>query len=128
MTGEVLEGIRLQIADEGHAYGAYHLLAMRAEEAGLEHIARLLHGIADDEKRHYEILRQIQSEFSTTHRPFPKTYADWVDLALDIKKKAPELSTEVNECLMAIIGEGTGRDVDDAKRWLVRRAGELGIT
>jgi len=63
------------------------------------------------------------------NRPLPQTYGDWVDLAEDIKDKLGdnvEARMEVNKQLGYIAA-----DVDNsetAKRWLVDKAGELGIT
>lgn len=69
-------------------------------------------------------------------RSFPQTYGDWVDLAEDIKAKdpSPETSSQANMMLNTIISEARepGReppgDVDTAKRWLVQKADELGIS
>lgn len=59
-------------------------------------------------------------------RLFPKTYGDWVDLACSIKERdpSPETVTRVNVSLFNI----SEKDDDDAKRWLIEKAGELGIT
>lgn len=62
------------------------------------------------------------------HKPFPITYGDWVNLAEDIKASRPDdaqLWSTVNDRLNAILYE-TG-NIDTAKRWLVEKAGELGI-
>lgn len=56
----------------------------------------------------------------------PKTYGDWSDLGMSIKEKDPSLSDKVNNAL-GKISEGTP-DADEAKRWLVNKAGELGVT
>jgi len=72
----------------------------------------------------------------TTGRPFPQTYGDWVNLAESIKQKDPTVSTswEVSHALNAILEEERGEaepdadyTADDAKRWLVEKAGELGL-
>jgi len=61
------------------------------------------------------------------HRPFPKTYGDWVDLAESIKDKADiPVYTETSYKLGIILGNIDG-DAEDAKRWLIKKAGELGI-
>lgn len=59
-------------------------------------------------------------------RPFPKTFGDWVDLAEAIKEKDQSLSPDVNENLGYIFTEDPAQS-EDAKRWLVGKAGELGI-
>lgn len=65
-------------------------------------------------------------------RPFPKTYGEWVNLAEDIKERRPDdpltvASVNYNLSLIAHEEEMTPADVDEAKRWLVDRATELGI-
>jgi len=66
-------------------------------------------------------------------RPFPQTYGDWVNLAEDIKAKYyfddPASRAAVNYQLR-YIGEETEYPTEarEAKRWLVEKAGELGIT
>lgn len=57
---------------------------------------------------------------------YPKTYGDWLNLGIDIKEKDPSTQTGVNKALSVIIGQDEG-DVDAAKRWLLEKAGELGI-
>lgn len=59
-------------------------------------------------------------------RPPPQTYGDWVDLAEAIKDITPlgEWDT-VNKPLQTISEEGPG--AEEAKRWLVEKARELGI-
>lgn len=59
-------------------------------------------------------------------RPFPTTYDEWVTLAEDIKTADPSLASKVNYNLGLIQRELPGED--EAKRWLVRKAGELNIT
>lgn len=63
----------------------------------------------------------------TGERPFPQTYNDWVGLAYDIKEKDKKIDTwtKVHECLNSIAFDEP--DIDDAKRWLVNKANELGI-
>ncbi len=69
-------------------------------------------------------------------RPFPKTYGDWVDLSESIKEKYPDdpaMRAAASYQLGIIAREGEvepvveEKDVDEAKRWLTRKAGELGI-
>lgn len=73
---------------------------------------------------------------SQLSRPFPQTYGDWVSLAEDIKAKYaddPVGRASVNYNLNIIAREGKTvpmeeeADIDEAKRWLVEIAGELGI-
>lgn len=69
-------------------------------------------------------------------RPFPKTYSDWVDLAEDIKAKYPDdpvMRATANYSLSQILAEEQRSEgwsagaATEAKRWLVEKAGELGI-
>ena len=70
-------------------------------------------------------------------RLFPRTYGDWVNLAEDIKQKLPDdpvARATVNYNLRVIASEEQAvplveqGEVDDAKRWLVNKGGELGIS
>lgn len=63
-----------------------------------------------------------------TTRLFPQTYGDWVNLAEDIKDKVdtPEYA-EINSKL-GIIGGFEEGDAEEAKRWLIEKARELGIS
>lgn len=56
-----------------------------------------------------------------------RTHGDWLSLGIDIKEKDPSTQVGVNRALSVIIGQEEG-DVDAAKRWLVEKARELGIT
>lgn len=62
-------------------------------------------------------------------RPFPQTYGDWVNLGMDIKEKSPDITTvaEVNKALISIAEDKPGV-AEDAMRYLVQKAGELGIS
>lgn len=77
-----------------------------------------------------------QLEEEAGKRPFPQTYMDWVKLAEDIKQRYPNdpvMLATVNFNLGILAKEDQQipavepGDVDDAKRWLTKRAGELGI-
>ena len=59
-------------------------------------------------------------------RPFPETYGDWVSLAEDIKAKMPPESWGVVNGTLQVVGE-EGPNAEEAKRWLVEKAGELDI-
>jgi len=118
--------------------------------------AAILRGIAADEDRHYRLIKyQIevsqmsaperkaheeqmeyllghrhpsQVSLTPTDRPFPQTYGDWVNLAEDIKAKYqddPVMIAAANTQLREIAQE-TG-SAEEAKRWLVGKANELGI-
>lgn len=65
-------------------------------------------------------------------RPFPKTYGDWVDLGVSIKEKAGiddfKTIADVNERLYHIWREDIDPETAQvSKRWLTRKARELGI-
>jgi len=84
-----------------------------------------------------ELSWRVKSGFGELHRPFPETYGDWVNLAEDIKTRYaddPVDRAAVNYNLK-VIAEEDGvtpmveqSEVDDAKRWLIQKAGELGIS
>ena len=59
-------------------------------------------------------------------RPFPETYNDWVSLAMDIKEKMDPVAWTVVNGLLQVVEEG-GPEAEEAKRWLVKKAKELGI-
>lgn len=130
-----IDDLRMQVEDEAKAHEEYQLLAMRAETLRHPNAANTLYGIAADEKRHHDLLEQIirtitslsdMGESMQLHRLFPRTNADWADLGYDIKQKDSGLSKEVDSCLTSIY-EGLANE-DAAKRWLVMKAGDLGIT
>lgn len=60
-----------------------------------------------------------------TGRLFPKSYSDWVDLSEDIKSRDPSIAFMVNAALGDIADET--KHADEQKRWLIGKAGELGI-
>ncbi len=74
------------------------------------------------EEQHYGMPQGYMPE---GRRPSPKTYGDWVSLAEDIKAKDPDLSYLVNNHLLQISDNTC--EAEEAKRWLVSKAGELGI-
>ncbi len=61
--------------------------------------------------------------------PFPQTYGDWVELGVSIKEKVGigdfETTTAVNNHLNSIYYSSPG--TEESKRWLMQKAGELGI-
>jgi len=69
-------------------------------------------------------------------RPSPKTYGDWVDLAENIKERYPgdpvmraSVSYQLGiiaraEAVEPVVEEA---EIEEAKRWLARKAGELDI-
>lgn len=134
---QLIETVDRQIKDETDAYGEYQLAATDADFLGWHDIAATLYTISGDERRHRDLLEQIHRKIEAyltltadkpiqLHRPFPKTYYDWVDLGMDIYAKDNNLTEDVQGILYEI-HEETSR-ADDAKRWLVRKANELGIT
>jgi len=71
------------------------------------------------------------------HRPFPRTYGDWVNLAVDIKDRYPDdpvMRASVNHSLSQILAEEehaegwSAGSTAKAKSWLMQKAGELGIS
>ena len=74
-----------------------------------------------------EVLVKTRHTPSPEDRPFPQTYGDWVDLSSSIKEKTPVGAHATVNNLLQIIHEG-GPEAEEAKRWLVKKAGELSIT
>lgn len=80
--------------------------------------------------------RLSESGYAAPGRPFPKAYGDWVDLSESIKEKYPDdpaMRATVSYQLGIIAREGEvepvveEKEVEEAKRWLTRKAGDLGI-
>lgn len=139
------------LTDESKAGDMYRYMAGVSPDAGT---AERLRGIAADEDRHHLILSQLLTELSgqgetgqayierieyalgrmrpsqiVQHRAFPQTDREWEDLGYDIEAKLPGIGTEiysVRDAVAIATGKREG-DADEAKRWLVRKAGELGI-
>ena len=114
--------------EDGH-YNEFkdRLAALRAEE---EDIYREVEVDFTPQPRFadYATPGDIQYPPQEAPRPFPQTYSDWLVLAADIKQKEPKLEvwTKVNDCLNYIALDELG--VDDAKHWLMEKAGELGVS
>jgi len=131
---ELVEFLRHQVTDEDDATASYRAFAGVADRLGYYSVGVMLREIAEDEARHRVRLEQTVRTLSALwapgstefNRPFPQTYGDWADLGTDIKEKDPGFSDEVNDALTRIYEEAPG--ADEAKRWLVGRADELGIT
>ncbi len=68
---------------------------------------------------------EVPLEKKESDRPFPQTYGDWVNLAENIKQADPSDVFRVNTALESISHDDPTADED--KRWLVKKAGELGI-
>lgn len=139
------------LTDESMAGDIYRYMADISPNASA---AERLRKIAADEGRHHLIVSHLLAELSgqgetggqyaermeyllghrqpassgrgAGRRPFPQTYGDWVDLAEDIKAKDPDSAPIVNDRLNVVCFESG--DIDSAKRWLVQKAGELGIS
>ena len=88
-------------------------------------------------ERAHEFLDRISQPLdieSLQGRPFPQTYGDWVSLAEDIKGRCqgePATIATVNYQLNTILGAEQGTETpgaaEEAKRWLVNKAAELGL-
>ncbi len=140
--------------EEMQSQEKYGMMAMDAERMGLMNMAGMMREMAADESRHAQMMHsmigfgnpgsQMMSQEEAeklgmgemhkrmtggaSGRPFPQTYMDWVDLADDIKQKMPPESWYlVNETLQ-IISDKEGPVAEEAKRWLTKKAGELGIS
>ena len=140
--------------DESTAGDMYRYMANISPNADA---AEILRNIAADEDRHYRLVKyqydmlqmnsverkahEEQMEYllghrhpsqvglTLTNRPFPQTYGDWVDLAESMKSAAPndlQLAVRVNENLEFIATDDPVHS-EASKRWLMQKAGELGI-
>ena len=126
----------------------YNMMAHKAEFEGRHEMARMMRTMADDEGRHAQMMRMHGGMMARSapsiglashtgavsaqrgiESLFPKTYGDWVNMAENIKEKYPDdtvMIASVNYQLRHISEET--EEADEAKRWLVERAGELGIS
>ena len=124
----------------------FKMMAMHEEMMGNPMMANMMKGMADDEDKHIKMMQSMMSggmmggtaseeiklgghmmKIPLGHQ-FPQAYGDWVDLAENIKEKSPNdpvMITDVNYYLQHI-ARGTEK-ADEAKRWLMQKAGELGI-
>jgi len=131
---ELIEEIKKQLEDEKSAFDEYRAIAMIADSLGHYSVGRVLRDISKDEQRHSLALEQVVKQLSyiaalpgaELKRPFPQIYDDWADLGIDIGAKDPTLNQEVYDNLQKIYYKDPGSE--EAKRWLVRKANELGIT
>lgn len=121
------ERLRSIAADEDrHHLVVSHLLAELTGkgETGIEYTERM----------EYALGHRRPSRTDQPKLLFPKTYGDWVELAERMKTESgndPAYNATINYQLQTISGEGsteTPGAVANAKRWLVQKAGELGIT
>lgn len=146
---DVRSNLQQSMDEEAAAGRAYRERAISARLEGDDVSARLWEHVADEEDGHYyefkDRLNAIREQFPTfrgsasvgidgypiaTNRPFPQTDTDWEDLGFDIEAKYPDnimMRTQVRLKVADAIGKGTGSQ-DDARRWLVLKAGELGIS
>jgi len=126
---DFIDKVRGQINDEEEAGPMYASMAELASSLGMHSEASILMEISADEYKHHRLLTSMLGrlqEGEPVSRPFPKTYEDWANLGFDIKVKDPNADRDVDSNLASIYYGYT--DQDYAKRWLVRKAGELGIT
>jgi len=129
-----MEDISEQMKSEKSAYNEYQALARFAEGLGYGATAKTLRAISEDEKRHHILLGHIADRLSYTSglpeaelkRPFPQVYDEWADLGIDIGAKDPSITDEVQTVLTHIYAKTPS--ADEAKRWLIQKAGELGVT
>ena len=140
------------LTDESMAGDVYRYMANVSPNAST---AERLRKIAADEDRHKLIVSHLLAELSgegetgqeytermeymlghrhpsqypgERHSLFPQTYSDWVNLAEDIKQKMPTESWYIVNDLLQVISQEEGPVAEEAKRWLMRKAGELGIS
>lgn len=129
-----IEDISKQMRDEKSAYDEYQALARFAEGLGHSATAKTLRDISEDEKRHHILLGYIVDRLpyiselpgKGLERPFPQTYDDWADLGIDVGAKDSSIVDEVQTALTHIYAKTP--EAEEAKRFLVNKAGELGVT
>ncbi len=110
-------------------------------------IGQLLAEITGEGETRGEYTQRMEVALGHVHpsqagkRPFPSTYGDWVDLAEDIKARYPDdpvMRATANFSLQQILEweqytrppdeqEVAEKSANEAKRWLINKAGELGI-
>ncbi len=130
-TGQEMMHQKMHGGSVGWTYATVGRTQMRGRNThtGIE-IEQVSHGydqldIDTATKRITEALGSVGGEMPD--RKFPKTYDGWVELALDIKEKMPPGAWSIVNNLLQVIEEG-GPEAEEAKRWLIAKAGELGIT
>lgn len=139
------EELREEARGELRAAVGYRDLATRLRIAGHHSEGNLVDSIADEEDKHANLLMTLANSIMAKQepevlelgekmveiplgRPFPQTYGDWVNLAMDIKEKYPgDAFTRAwtNKALQHIADED--ELADESKRWLMNKASELGI-
>jgi len=126
----------------------YRKRAEFAREHGDEVSAKLWIHIAEEEDGHYNEFKdrleallpqprfadyatpgdEYQSPIGPMHRRFPQTPGDWEDLGFDIEAKIPSINRSEVRHHVAVATSNEPGNIDNAKRWLMNKAGELGIT
>ena len=148
---EMIARIEADIEDEIKARDSYRGLAGRLRAGDYVVEARQVSTIADVEDEHANILMTVlrfikekPEEIKMSgkmievplERPFPKAYGDWVNVAENIKERYPDdpvMRASVNYQLGIIAREEDVtpvvevKEVEEARRWLMLKAGELGI-
>ncbi len=130
----LMDELKKEVEEEEQAYNKYVSLAQRAEAKGMQQIAAILYDIAQDEIKHAEKLKNLYARYelgpkTISPRPFPQTDGEWINLSSNIKDKYSEydpMKSEVNHQLGIVMSLEEG-NVDEAKRWLMQKAGELGV-
>lgn len=127
-----MENLKEAVEEESDASNEYQVLARVASSLGHPNVTKTLKEIAEDESRHHTMLSQIVKqlswapEFMGLSRPFPQIYDDWADLGIDIGAKDPSIADEVHTALTHIYTKTP--EADEAKRWIIAKANELGVT
>jgi len=143
-----IKKLKDKVWEEGVAGDTYEGLAREALDLGFGAAAGELRRIANDEFRHREKLEAMVRGLEVTLEtalelaaeepscPPPKTYGDWVNLAADIKDRYPDdpvMRATANTALAGILAEEqrsagwSPESAAEGKRWLMEKAGELGI-
>lgn len=137
VTGEILQSGKRQESISDAVRDAKKELRRGFQQFGDDHLVIKVFDKSPDERAGLTFESEYSESFwikpeAGPSRPFPDTYGDWVNLGMDIKEKAGiddvEMTTLVNRHLNHIYEEEQDPDVaQESKRWLVDKAGELGI-
>lgn len=135
VTGERLESGKRQESIKSAVQDAKRELRRGFQYFGDNHLVIKVFDKSPDERAGLTLEPVLMESFWVSSnpsdvsagRPFPETYGDWVSLGMDIKEKDPDIGTiaQVNNALISIADDRP--DAEEAKQWLVEKAGELNI-
>lgn len=95
----------------------------------ISHLLAELSGVGEMGEQYEQRMEYLLGHRLEPPRPFPRTDTEWEDLGFDIEARLPDypdVRYSVRDAVAIATGKREG-DPDEAKRWLVRKAGELGV-